>query len=76
MGGVDMADYLLSLYCVDRKLKKWWHRLFWGFLNVSFVNSCMIYFHLFEKQTLKQFRRNVALGLISKMQIAAKEGAQ
>uniref|UniRef100_A0A1B6DE87 PiggyBac transposable element-derived protein domain-containing protein n=1 Tax=Clastoptera arizonana TaxID=38151 RepID=A0A1B6DE87_9HEMI len=35
MGGVDKADHLRSLYPVDSKSRKWWHRLFWEFTGFS-----------------------------------------
>ena len=43
MGGVDKADMLRTLYAVNRKSVKWWHRIFWGLLDIAFVNSYMVY---------------------------------
>jgi len=31
MGFVDKADMLKALYEVNRKSRKWWHRIFWYF---------------------------------------------
>ncbi|XP_060855513.1 piggyBac transposable element-derived protein 3-like [Metopolophium dirhodum] len=39
MGGVDKADQLRALYNVYRKSKKWWHRLFWGVIDIIFSSS-------------------------------------
>lgn len=65
MGGVDKADQLRALYNVDRKSKKWWHRLFWGIIDIVFVNSFVINNELNNtKLTVKQYRRSVAQGLI------------
>ena len=43
MGYVDKADMLKSLYEIDRKSKKWWHRIFWHFLDVAVTNAFIIY---------------------------------
>jgi len=39
MGFVDNVDHLISMYKIDRKFKKWWHRLFWHFIDVTVTNS-------------------------------------
>ena len=39
MGYVDKGDMLKSLYGLDRKSKKWWHRIVFHFLDVALVNS-------------------------------------
>lgn len=65
MGGVDLADRYRALYNVDRKSKKWWLRLFWGLLDITFVNSYVIYCQLFEKITVLEYRRMISQGLIS-----------
>lgn len=67
MGGVDMADRLRQAYCVDRRAKKWWHRLFFGLLDIAFVNSYIVYKKLNpeEKVTLLDFRRGVSQGLMT-----------
>lgn len=65
MGGVDHADQLRSAYGLDRKSKKWWHRIFWGLLEMAFINSYVVYCQSTEKIKLLQFRRSVALGLMT-----------
>lgn len=56
MGGVDKADQLRALYNINRKSKKWWHRLFWGVIDIIFVNSFVINKKLNEsKLTVLQF---------------------
>lgn len=64
MGGVDLADQLRSTYCVDRKSRKWWHRIFWGLIDITFVNASIISNQLFEKMSPLEFRRSVATGLM------------
>ncbi|CAI6355306.1 unnamed protein product [Macrosiphum euphorbiae] len=66
MGGVDHADQLRVTYGVDRRSKKWWHRLFWGMIDILFVNAYIIYKDLNGQMTLLEFRRIVVQGLINK----------
>ena len=55
MGGVDLADRLRALYNVERKSRKWWHSIFFGLIDIMFVNSYIVYCDLFEKITVLQF---------------------
>ncbi|KAJ8971485.1 hypothetical protein NQ314_000676 [Rhamnusium bicolor] len=65
MGYVDKFDMLKSLYEIDRKSRKWWHRIFWFFLDATVVNSYIIFkSRLTNNMTLKQFRLSVVSGLI------------
>lgn len=66
MNGVDKFDQLKSTYGVDRKSHKWWHRIFFFFLDACIVNSFIIYKGLnLEKMTMKDFRLAVVEYLIS-----------
>ncbi|OWR48826.1 putative piggyBac transposase Uribo1 [Danaus plexippus plexippus] len=65
MGGVDTADRLRAIYCIDRKSPKWWHRLFWGLLDVTFVNSFVIRGLIMKQTTVKDFRSSVPQGLMT-----------
>jgi hypothetical protein len=58
MGFVDKADMLKALYEVNRKSRKWWHRIFWYFLDVTVVNAFIIYREQTNdmKKTLMKFR--------------------
>jgi hypothetical protein len=58
MGFVDKFDQLKSLYEVDRKSKKWWHRIFFHFLDVAVINSYILHKMLTDGEinTTKQFR--------------------
>ncbi|XP_040071661.1 piggyBac transposable element-derived protein 4-like [Ixodes scapularis] len=49
MGGIDKADMLRSIFGTDRKSKKGWHRLFFGFLDICLVNSYVAYCEFNEK---------------------------
>lgn len=39
MGGVDRFDQLREVYEVGRKSTKWWHRIFYYFLDLAIVNA-------------------------------------
>lgn len=68
MGYVDKSDMLKALYQINRKSKKWWHRIMWHFLDLTVVNAFIIYttksIGSFKNLSLKDFRTAVALGLI------------
>lgn len=66
MGGVDHADQLRSANGLCRRSKKWWHKIFFGLLDITFVNAYVVYCNLFEKVALLEFRRAIALGLMTK----------
>lgn len=66
MGYVDKFDHLKSMYEVDRKSKKWWHRIFFHFIDVTTVNAYIVYKDLEDetppKMKLKDFRRDIIIG--------------
>lgn len=75
MGFVDKADMLKSVYELNRKSKKWWHRILWHFVDVSFVNSYIIYKTRCDGcMDLKTFRLSVATGLIGASTELPKKG--
>ena len=53
MGGVDLADQILSSFSVIRKSKKAWKKLFYYGLEVCLLNSFTIFKHV--KQTPQDF---------------------
>lgn len=69
MGGVDRADRLRYCYTIDRRSKKWWHRLFWAMFEIAFVNSYNLSKHFLSlgdcTKDLLTFRRDLTLGLIN-----------
>ncbi|XP_066581313.1 piggyBac transposable element-derived protein 4-like [Prorops nasuta] len=75
MGFVDSADRLISTYKIDRKSKKWWHRIFWYFIDVAVVNSFIIYkkINTDKSVTLKKFRLHLVDGLVSRT-VPTKKG--
>ena len=54
MNGVDVADQLTVFYSFIRKTRKWWRKLFFYLMEVSTVNSYLLY-----KQTVIQPRNHL-----------------
>lgn len=52
MGFVDKVDMLKKCYVIDRKSKKWYHRIIWHFLDTTIVNSFIIYRERSEGKSL------------------------
>jgi len=67
MGFVDNADRLISTYKIDRKSKKWWHRLFWHFIKLTVINSFIIFTKINNDNSviLKKFRLLLVDQLVS-----------
>ena len=67
MGGVDKHDMLRQKYGIDRKSKKWWHRLFFGMFDMAIVNAYILYYERFpdEKKPIADFKADVGLGLLT-----------
>ncbi|XP_040062559.1 piggyBac transposable element-derived protein 4-like [Ixodes scapularis] len=67
MGYVDKADMLKSYYEVDRKSKKWWHRIYFRFMDVSVVNTHILFMQIMAGERvppLKELKLQVAEGLM------------
>lgn len=74
MNFVDKFDQHLSIYKIDRKSHKWYHRIFFYFLDSAVVNSFVVYKQLeLPKMTMKDFRRRIVDGLVSKRLIEEKK---
>ena len=44
MGGVDLADQMLSYYSMtSRRMLKWWKKVFWRMVDLCIVNSWIIF---------------------------------
>ena len=66
MGGVDKADMLCAVHGLDRKSKKWWHRIFFGIIDRTLINAYVAYCKIeSSKITTLEFRRLVAQTLIT-----------
>lgn len=74
MNNVDVFDQYKATYGINRKSRKWWHRLFFHFIDMAVVNSFIIYKELKEgKLSLKNFRRRVVDGLLAQNQLQPKK---
>lgn len=67
MNNVDKFDQMKKSYGIDRRSKKWWHRIFFHLLDAAVVNSYLIWKDLdcYEGMTHKSFRINVITSLVS-----------
>lgn len=78
MGYVDKSDMLKSTYQIDRKSKKFWHRIFWHFLDVAVTNDFIIYRTVNKAATLKKIRIDLSKQLIGSehcIKLATKKNA-
>lgn len=73
MGGVDKADMLRSLYDRDKRSKKWWHRLLFAFIDMTLVNSYVIYSEMHGKLPLLEYKCMVTQGLLTKATTCSKK---
>lgn len=76
MNFVDKFDQNLTSYKIDRKSKKWWHRIFFYLLDAAVVNSFVLYKELqLETMTMKDFRREIVNFLVSKAVVKQKRNS-
>ncbi|KAG1937626.1 piggyBac transposable element-derived protein 3-like [Pimephales promelas] len=69
MGGVDLADMMIVLYCTPAKSHRWYMGIFWQIVDIAVNNAWLLHRRdasaLGQKhQCLKDFRLDVARGLI------------
>lgn len=66
MGGVDLADMLLSLYRIDRRSKKYYNRIIYYLLGICTMNAWILYKenHPSEKLSLREFQKALSLSLM------------
>lgn len=65
MGGVDHHDQLRQCYGLDRRSRKWWQRIFWGCIEITFINSFVIAKKVLDEPptNLLDFRRDLTRSL-------------
>lgn len=74
MNFVDKFDQNLNVYKVDRKSKKWWHRIFFYLFDAAIVNAYVLYKELnLPKKTMKEFRREVITFLTTETEIKRRQ---
>ena len=82
MGGVDLLDSLIALYRTKIKSKKWYHRLVYHFVDMTVVQSLLLYrrdsneMHVDQKdqQRLLQFKTEIAYSLSKSSNTNRKRG--
>lgn len=66
MNSVDKFDQIKAVYEINRKSKKWWHRVFFYFIDASITNAFIIYKLLGKKdKKMKEFRREIVHELVA-----------
>jgi hypothetical protein len=66
MNCVDKLDQNKKSCQIDRKSKKWWHRIFFHFLDIAVVNAHVVYTQTTgNKMTMKNFRRDISRQLLN-----------
>lgn len=66
MNCVDKFDQMKKVYEIDRKSHKWWHRIFFYFLDATIVNAFIIAKELMSYQEcMKSFRLEIVDGLVA-----------
>jgi len=74
MNNVDVFDQLKAAYGMNRKSRKWWHRVFFHFIDMAIINSFILHQQLkLEKISLKDFCRRVVDGLLAPNQLQTKK---
>lgn len=65
-GGVDSLDQKCALYSVIRRTKRWPTVLFYAILNISSVNSFVIYYSFRDSEKLSRpkFQKNLSRSLV------------
>ncbi|XP_049770472.1 piggyBac transposable element-derived protein 4-like [Schistocerca cancellata] len=73
MNYADKFDQLKGVYETDRKSRKWWHRIFWYFVDATVVNAFIIHKEMkLPKMTLKDFRREITRDLVAPALVASR----
>ena len=72
MGGVDLADMLISLYRIQANTKRWYIKIFWHLVDICKVNAWLLYRRHYEqmgfparkRKSLMNFSCEIAEALI------------
>lgn len=75
MGGVDRFDQLRERYLIGRRSIKWWHRLFYFFVDLAIINSYVLYQTQRQKTDQLTFRLRLARQLINGYSSRKKRGS-
>ena len=73
MFGVDLSDQKAYYYTPLRRSYKWWRKLFFHLFNVCVLNAHVLHSKYADKKlTLYEFRRELALALITRGQLTSR----
>ena len=61
MSGVDVADQLRASCSCQIRSHKWWHRVFWFFLDQTVANMYIYYLAIFDRQLYRGQQREVPM---------------
>jgi hypothetical protein len=65
MGGVDLMDSLIGRYRIIMRSKKWYIKIFYHFLDMTVVNSWLMYKKVTgNTMPLSKFREHLSVTLI------------
>lgn len=74
MNCVDKLDQNKKSCQIDRKSKKWWHRIFFHFIDIAVVNAHVIYTQSTGTTiTMKNFRRDISRELLNKTIVCKRQ---
>ena len=59
MNGVDKCDQMLASYSIQRKTTKWWKKLFFQMVELSIINSMVLYDALFPDSIPKRCKHRI-----------------
>ena len=62
INALDKFDQLMSSYKLDRRSRKWWHRIIFYFLDAAVINSYILNKQLNNNMPLKEFKGKCAEG--------------
>lgn len=67
MGGVDIANHFMASYSFSRKTIKWWRKMFFWLVEVSIVNSYILFTTTKEAGVRSICQRNYRQNLIQQL---------
>ncbi|XP_047144568.1 piggyBac transposable element-derived protein 2-like [Hydra vulgaris] len=80
IGSVDLLDSLMGLYRITIRSKKWYHRLFFHYLDMAVVNAWLWYRRAHSQKSsssqtlrLEEFKAEIAEGLCKAGKGASKK---
>lgn len=74
MNSVDKFDQMRTVYGLDRKSKKWWHRIMFFFYDAAVVNAYVLYTLSEEApMSMKDFRLTIVEHLVANKMVSSMQ---